>query len=61
MVGVNIGKDQLELIAGRTIKDADADIDDSINFQEFKRVCFTTWETIPGSQLENNIWKASHL
>ena len=38
MVGVNIGREQLELIAHRTIKDADEDIDDAINFEEFKKV-----------------------
>ena len=38
MVGVNIGREQLELIAHRTIKDADEDIDDSIDFEEFKKV-----------------------
>jgi hypothetical protein len=38
MVGVNIGKEQLELIAHRTIQDADADLDDAIDFEEFKKV-----------------------
>ena len=38
MVGVNLGKEQLELIASRTIKDADEDIDKTINFEEFKKV-----------------------
>lgn len=38
MVGVSIGKDQLEQIAHRTIKDANGDIDDAINFEEFKKV-----------------------
>ena len=38
MVGEHIRKEQLELIAGRTIKDADEDIDESINFEEFKKV-----------------------
>ena len=38
MVGEHIGKEQLELIAGRTIKDADQDIDELINFEEFKKV-----------------------
>jgi hypothetical protein len=38
MVGVNIGREQLELIAHRTIKDADEDIDDCIDFEEFKKV-----------------------
>lgn len=38
MVGVNIGKEQLESIAHRTIKDADADSDDAIDFEEFKQV-----------------------
>ena len=38
MVGVNIGREQLELIAHRTIKDADEDIDDAIDFEEFKKV-----------------------
>lgn len=38
MVGINIGKEQLELIAHRTIKDADEDADDAITFDEFKRV-----------------------
>ena len=41
MVGINIGKEQLELIAHRTIKDADADIDDCIDFEEFKKVMAT--------------------
>ncbi|XP_028396089.1 calcineurin B homologous protein 1-like [Dendronephthya gigantea] len=41
MVGVNIGREQLELIAHRTIKDADADIDDRIDFDEFKKVMKT--------------------
>ena len=38
MVGINIGREQLELIAHRTIKDADADTDDSVDFEEFKKV-----------------------
>ena len=37
-MGVNIGKEQLELIAHRTIQDADADLDDAIDFEEFKKV-----------------------
>ncbi|XP_046849226.1 calcineurin B homologous protein 1-like isoform X1 [Xenia sp. Carnegie-2017] len=41
MVGVSIGKDQLEQIAHRTIKDANGDIDDAINFEEFKKVMET--------------------
>lgn len=41
MVGVNIGQEQLELIAHRTIKDADADTDDCIDFEEFKKVTST--------------------
>ncbi|CAB4029068.1 calcineurin B homologous 1 [Paramuricea clavata] len=41
MVGVSIGKEQLELIAHRTIQDADADSDDAIDFEEFKKVMAT--------------------
>ena len=43
MVGVNIGREQLELIAHRTIKDADEDIDDCIDFEEFKKVYREMW------------------
>ena len=38
MVGANIGEEQLVSIAERTIMEADADKDNLISFDEFKKV-----------------------
>ena len=40
MVGIHIPREQINLIVRRTMKEADLNKDDSISFDEFKKVVF---------------------